>query len=104
MADHYVTDHLFVTMGDDFNYQNARMNFQSLDKLIFNFNAKYNNFTLVYSTPSNYIDAIAAENVTWTVKTDDMFPYADGDDSFWSGYFSSRANDKEYARTASHNY
>lgn len=32
-----------------------------------------------------------------------MFPYADGMYSFWTGYFTSRANDKEYTRRGSHN-
>lgn len=32
-----------------------------------------------------------------------MFPYGDGDESYWTGYFTSRANDKEYVRAASHN-
>jgi hypothetical protein len=92
-------------MGDDFNYQNAKMNFESMDKLIYHFNAKYGpNVTLQYSTPSRYIDAINAENITWPTKYDDMMPYADGPDNFWSGYFSSRPNDKEYTRRASHNY
>jgi hypothetical protein len=31
-----------------------------------------------------------------------MFPYADNDLSFWTGYFTSRANDKKYMRDASH--
>lgn len=33
-----------------------------------------------------------------------MFPYADNPDAYWTGYFSSRANDKEYTRRASYNY
>jgi hypothetical protein len=33
-----------------------------------------------------------------------MFPYSDGPDAYWTGYFSSRANDKEYIRRASHNF
>jgi lysosomal alpha-mannosidase len=32
-----------------------------------------------------------------------MFPYADNPLSFWTGYFTSRANDKAYIRRASHN-
>ena len=32
-----------------------------------------------------------------------MFPYSDNPVSFWTGYFTSRANDKEYVRRASHN-
>jgi hypothetical protein len=31
-----------------------------------------------------------------------MFPYANNDVSYWTGYFSSRANDKEYIRRAEH--
>lgn len=36
-----------------------------------------NNIELIYSTPSIYIDAIAAENIEWPSKYDDLFPYAD---------------------------
>lgn len=50
-------------MGDDFNYMNAEMYFASMDKLIKNFNSNYDDVTIQYSTPSNYIDAIAALNV-----------------------------------------
>jgi len=32
-----------------------------------------------------------------------MFPYADDDYSFWTGYFTSRSNDKDYIRRGSHN-
>jgi len=49
-----------------------------------------------------YIDAIAAQNIEWPTKYDDLFPYADDDKSFWTGYFTSRANDKKYMRDASH--
>lgn len=103
MSLHYKTNHLFITMGDDFNYQNARQNFKSVDALIDYVNAEYTNVTLMYSTPSNYIDAISALNVSWPTKYDDMFPYADSAPSFWTGYFTSRANDKEYIRFGSHN-
>jgi len=47
-----------------------------------------------YSTPGNYVDAVANLNVTWPVKTDDMFPYSDNANGYWTGYFSSRPNDK----------
>ena len=69
------------------------MNLHHSDKYIFK-----------YSTPSDYIDAIAKHNVTWPTKYDDMFPYSDSPDSYWTGYFSSRANDKEYIRRASHSF
>ena len=59
--------------------------------------------TLMYSTPSNFVDAIKTLNVTWPTKYDDMFPYADSSTSFWTGYFTSRPNDKSYIRRGSHN-
>jgi hypothetical protein len=101
--EHYKTNHLFITMGDDFAYMNAKMYFGSMDKLMTHFNAKHPDITLIYSTPSNYIDAIKALDVEWPTKYDDMFPYADGDTSYWTGYFTSRSNDKSYIRRGSYN-
>lgn len=55
-ADHYKnTGHLFVVMGDDFQYSNAKINFDSMDKLIKGFNARYGDMQLKYSTPSEYL-------------------------------------------------
>jgi hypothetical protein len=59
---------------------------------------------LFYSTPSEYLKQINALNETWPTKYDDMFPYASPEHTYWTGYFSSRANDKEYIRRASHNF
>jgi hypothetical protein len=86
-----------MVFGDDFRFANARQYFSSLDKLIKGFNAKYQDVQLMYSTPSKYIDAISSganANVAWPTKYDDMFPYADDELSFWTGYFSARANAK----------
>ena len=59
-------------------------------------------FVFRYSTPSNYIDALKEyKEIKWPTKNDDMFPYEDKPDSFWTGYFSSRPNDKSLIRRAS---
>ena len=97
---------MIVLMGDDFRYQNAHLTFESIDNLIHYYNkfiGKLYNIELIYSTPSMYVDAIAAENIEWPTKYDDMFPYADSPLTYWSGYFSSRANAKDYIRRASRN-
>ena len=52
----------------------------------------------MYSTPGIYLDAIKAQNLSYPVKYDDMFPYADGDNDYWTGYFTSRANSKGQVR------
>jgi lysosomal alpha-mannosidase len=54
-----------------------------------------------YSTPSNYIDAIAATNYTWSTKKEDLFPLEGDPASYWTGYFSSRANAKSFIRAGS---
>lgn len=41
----------------------------------------------MYSTPSRYLEAVNKADLSWTVKTDDFFPYADGPDAFWTGIY-----------------
>ena len=54
------TKHVFLQWGDDFAYMNGYDNFANLDRMIKYINMQYpDNFTLRYSTPSEYIDAIA---------------------------------------------
>jgi hypothetical protein len=45
---------------------------------------------LLYSTPDQFVDAVHANNLSYTVKTDDFFPYADQPHAFWTGYLTSR--------------
>ena len=86
-------------MGEDFTYGNAHLNFVSMDNLIDYWNSKnIANITLKYSTPGEYIDALKSSNITWPTKYDDMFPYADKPQDYWTGYFTSRANQKSYVR------
>lgn len=102
-AKHYATDHLFVVFGDDFQYVNAYQNFENMDNMIEYMNKAYpDEYFFRYSTPSDYINAISKLNHTWPTKYDDMMPYSDNPDGYWTGYFSARANDKRYARETSH--
>lgn len=105
-ASHYLTDNLFVVFGTDFAYMNAFQNYINMDAMIEYMNEHHSDkYLLRYSTPSDYIDAVAKQtNVTWPTKYDDMFPYSDNADSYWTGYFTSRPNDKEYIRKLEHNY
>lgn len=77
MAPHYRGNHVLVPMGCDFTYGNAHMTFKSTDRLIEHFNKIVEDATVLYSTPGDYLDALIAQNITWPVKYDDMFPYAD---------------------------
>ena len=99
MLDLYQGNHLFVSQGCDFTFGNANMNFMSLDRLIKYFNAlNGTNATLVWSTPGIYLDAIKKQNLTYPIKTDDMFPYADQANDYWTGYFTSRPAAKGQVR------
>jgi hypothetical protein len=96
---------MIIPMGDDFRFQNAHMYFASSDNMINYWNEHMiedTNIELMYSTPQMYVDSLAASNLEWPTKYDDMFPYADSETAFWTGYFSSRANAKKYMRDASH--
>mmetsp|Transcript_69979 Transcript_69979/g.152665 ORF Transcript_69979/g.152665 Transcript_69979/m.152665 type:complete len:1011 (-) Transcript_69979:481-3513(-) len=94
-------ENIMWTMGDDFNYESAHEWFFNMDRLI-----KYVNqdgrVRALYSTPEMYVKAKASEtSVSWPLKVDDFFPYADGPHHFWTGYFTSRPALKRYIRDSS---
>ncbi|XP_048256757.1 lysosomal alpha-mannosidase-like isoform X2 [Haliotis rufescens] len=101
-AQHYQTDHIIMTMGSDFQYSNAHTWFKNLDKLMKYVNnqqtANNSKVNVLYSTPSCYTYRLNQADKTWTTKEDDFFPYGDGPHAYWTGYFSSRAALKNYAR------
>lgn len=92
-AESYATNHTVVTMGMDFNYRDANKWYSNLDQLVDEIQsnqAKYK-INLVYSTPSCYLKNIHKQtHITWPVKLDDFFPYADSHNSYWTGYYTSR--------------
>jgi len=100
-AGNYTTNHIMMTMGSDFQYENAHKNFKNLDKLIKHVNdleGEKSKIHLLYSTPGCYLYALNQANQTYTQKTDDFFPYASEAFSFWTGYFTSRPALKGYVR------
>lgn len=104
-AAHYLTDDVLVLFGDDFRYMDAFQYYQSLDNMIEYMNKNHGDkYFFRYSTPSDYVDAIARHDVAWPTKYDDLFPYSDNPDAYWTGYYTSRPNQKEYVRRASYNY
>ncbi|XP_047434607.1 lysosomal alpha-mannosidase [Mugil cephalus] len=102
----YKTNHIIMTMGSDFQYENANLWYKNLDKLIHYVNAqqaKGSNVNVLYSTPSCYLQELHRQNLTWALKTDDFFPYADSAHDFWTGYFTSRPALKRYERISNSN-
>ncbi|XP_007421015.1 lysosomal alpha-mannosidase isoform X1 [Python bivittatus] len=100
-AKHYRTNHIVMTMGSDFQYENALLWYKNMDKLIHHVNAQQlrgSRINVFYSTPSCYLWELNKANMSWSVKYDDFFPYADGPHQFWTGYFTSRPALKRYER------
>lgn len=92
---------IMMTMGSDFQYEDAASWYFNLDRLIQHVNAD-GRVKVFYSTPSRYVDAKRLETkVMWPLKEDDFFPYADGPHKFWTGYFTSRPALKRYIRDSS---
>ncbi|XP_063226460.1 lysosomal alpha-mannosidase-like isoform X2 [Bacillus rossius redtenbacheri] len=95
----YTTNHIAVTMGEDFNYQDAHTWFNNLDRLVKYVNQREDSgLNVVYSTPSCYLKALNDANLTWPTKDDDFFPYASDPHSYWTGYFTSRPTLKRFER------
>ena len=103
-AQHYRANHILVPFGSDFHYQNANQHFVNVMRLIENFNKENSRIKLLSSTPSLYTKAVHKSGVAFPVNTDDFFPYADEPDSYWTGYFTSRAVLNGYIRDSSNEF
>ncbi|KAM6583976.1 hypothetical protein CsatB_010978 [Cannabis sativa] len=97
------TNHVMWTMGTDFQYQYARTWFRQMDKFIHYVNQD-GRVNALYSTPSIYTDAKHAADEYWPLKSEDYFPYADKQNAYWTGYFTSRPALKGYVRVTSAYY
>ncbi|KAG5526952.1 hypothetical protein RHGRI_028029 [Rhododendron griersonianum] len=97
------TNHIMWLMGTDFRYQYANSWFRQIDKFIHyvNLDGRVN---ALYSTPSIYTDSKHAAKELWPLKTGDFFPYADRENAYWTGYFTSRPAFKGYVRMMSGYY
>mmetsp|Transcript_15058 Transcript_15058/g.23299 ORF Transcript_15058/g.23299 Transcript_15058/m.23299 type:complete len:163 (-) Transcript_15058:1885-2373(-) len=101
--ENFATNEIMVLWGGDFQWYDAEMFYNSLDRMIHYINEHYKEkYTLKYSTVSDYIDAIHKLDHTWPVKTEDMFPYSDKPANYWTGYFTSRALAKGEVRRGSY--
>ncbi|KAF7254845.1 hypothetical protein EG68_08829 [Paragonimus skrjabini miyazakii] len=104
----FATNHIMVLMGCDFTYENANANFKNMDKLIKYVNklqkSENSKVNLFYSTPACYTKAVNQafkSKQTIATRSGDFFPYASGNHSYWTGFYTSRASLKNYVRQAS---
>jgi hypothetical protein len=98
-------DHILFPFGCDFMFKHADRMYGNMSKVIdyINNNEKSYNLNVKYSKVSEYMNAIfptnsPQPNYQFTKIGGDFFPYADNIESFWTGYFVSRAEVKNMAR------
>ena len=95
-------NHIMFKMGSDFHYSSANHWYKNLDKIMKYVNERDDRFNVFYSNPILYTYAKSLESdITWSVKSDDFFPYADCEHCYWGGYFTSRPTLKYFERSAS---
>ncbi|EAS02485.2 glycoside hydrolase family 38 amine-terminal domain protein (macronuclear) [Tetrahymena thermophila SB210] len=92
MRQSFQTNHLIHTMGEDFTFSHSEVWFDSIDLLIEYINKRRDEFGMViqYSTPSQYLKEINKQQKKWPVNNHDFYPYADTQNAYWTGYFTSR--------------
>ena len=99
-AEHYRAKNIMFTMGQDFTYSNAVTWFKSLDKIVRHLNRNNTHgVRAFYSTPMQYMMSKYRANLTWDLKVDDFFPYADTPGGYWTGFYTSRPALKGYIRS-----
>jgi len=104
-AAHYRSSHLLVPFGDDFKFKNAQRQFSNMDQLINYINQNRGRYgvKIQYSTLSDYFQALQNDqNAKFPVYQGDFFPYADNEDSYWTGYYTTRPVLKALSRSLEH--
>lgn len=90
---------LLVVLGDDFRYQSmeeAKLQFENYEKLMDYMNSKPEmNVNIKFGTLKEYFELVLQNdknsNIDIPSFSGDFFTYADRQDHYWSGYFTSRA-------------
>lgn len=95
------TNNVLIPWGCDFAHDFADQDYPIMDQIIAEINSNPDQYgmELLYSSPRRYVQEVAEfDDDIWPENNDDFFVYADSNHSYWSGYFTSRAEYKGYER------
>jgi hypothetical protein len=94
------TNNVLMPWGCDFQHIDAFISFDLMDQVMAEVNGNWDKYhvTMVYSTPERYLKAVQKLNYAWPINEYDYFLDSDDGHSYWSGYFSSRAEYKHFER------
>lgn len=95
------TNQVLIPWGCDFAHDFAHQDYQLMDAIITGINGNPDKYgmELFYSSPRRYVNKISSfTNDVWPENHYDYFVYADGNNAYWSGYFTSRAEYKGWER------
>lgn len=93
---------VLIPFGDDFKWQNAYVQFRNFDLLRDYINANSARFGVQvrYSTLTEYFRNVLDDYDGWPVYEGDFFPYASGEQDYFTGFYTSRPETKGNMRLA----
>ena len=102
----YATNVVLAPLGDDFRYGNAReanVQYENYERIMTYLNKHHPEVTIQFGTLRTYFEAVFEYHGVDRVRNvpvlqGSFFTYADRDEDYWSGYFTTRPYDKKLDR------
>ena len=85
-ASGYKTNHILYPFGDDFTFMIGKHNFGNMTRLMnyINERPEIYGLNIKYSVLSEYFKSLPTD-IDWSIRKDeDFYPYADGENSYWT--------------------
>lgn len=105
------TNHLFIPVGDDFKFKNSERQYTSWERIIGQIKSNPSlakKYDVKFGSIGEYVDSIfkysKENNIEYPVVKHDFFPYQDGQEAWWTGFYSTWPRLKRDTRRAEESY